>query len=164
MRIQISVLLVAGLLWMSTAQAGLGGATGSPLPVQLDVKQSVAEQLAQVEAAINSEDYSELAADDRAALRDALGRIRNNVPASGSVEQLSPDLRTAVFNDQELVNMIMTRAHADSRMVCERVRTTGSNRREQVCMTLGQRRQMREESRDVLRNWHNVNPKRPGEL
>jgi hypothetical protein len=43
------------------------------------------------------------------------------------IEQVSPQDRTEIFNDQEVINTIMTRAHADSRMVCRRERTTGSN-------------------------------------
>lgn len=155
--------LVIGLAVASNAQATLNAAVDGKSPVQLDVKLSIAEQLALVESAMGTEHYSEIGQQDRAAVRDALGRIRANIGDAPSVDGLAPDIRNAVFNDQELVNTIMTRAHADSRMVCERVQLTGSNRREQICMTVGQRREMRENSKDALRNYNRFNLKQPGE-
>lgn len=155
--------LVIGLAVASNAQATLNAAVDGKSPVQLDVKLSIAEQLALVESAMGTEHYSEIGQQDRAAVRDALGRIRANIGDAPSADGLAPDIRNAVFNDQELVNTIMTRAHADSRMVCERVQLTGSNRREQICMTVGQRREMRENSKDALRNYNRINLKQPGE-
>lgn len=155
--------LVIGLASVTSAHALVNAASSEHSPVSIDVKSGIAEQLRGVEAVIGSEHYSELAAEDIKAVRDALGRIRNHVGNHPSVEGLAPDIRTAVFNDQELVNTIMARAHADSRMVCERVRTIGSNRREQVCITAGQRRQMREDSEKVMRDTKVWNHKRPGE-
>lgn len=160
MHLRHLVVLAIGLAVASNAQATLNAAADGKSAVQLDVKLSIAEQLASVESAIGTERYSEIAAEDRAAVRDALGRIRANVGDAPSVDGLEPGIRNAVFNDQELVNTIMTRAHADSRMVCERVQLTGSNRREQVCMTVGQRRELRENSKDVLRNYYHVNTKK----
>lgn len=148
-------LIVAG-----PVQASLNAAPADKSPVQMDVQESIAEQLLRVDQALANEAYSELSAEDRQAVRDALGRIRVNVGDSASVAALAPDLRTAVYNDQELINTLLGKAHADSRMVCERVRLTGSNRREQVCMTVAQRREMRENSVDVLRNWNHWNTKK----
>lgn len=116
-----------------------------------------------VEAAIASEDYRAISDDDRAAVHQALARIRTNVGDASSVDALSPAMRTAVFNDQEVVNTILTRARADSRLVCERVRLTGSNRREQVCLTVAERRELRDNSKDVLRNWNRWNMRQPGD-
>jgi hypothetical protein len=148
------VILAIGLAAAGAAPAAVDAAVNDKSPMQIDVGNDIARQLQMVEMAIGSERYSELEDQDRIAVRDALGRIRANVGQSHTVDGLAPDIRTAVFNDQEVVNTIMSRAHADSRMVCERVRLTGSNRREQVCMTVAQRRDMRENSVDVLRNWN----------
>ncbi|MBS9727203.1 hypothetical protein, partial [Stutzerimonas stutzeri] len=57
---------------------------------------------------------------------------------------------TAVFIAQEVHNTILTRARADSRMVCRRERSTGSNMPQSVCMTVAQRRKAQEDSRKVL--------------
>lgn len=154
------VVLVIGLAAAGAAPAAVDAAVNDKSPMQIDVGNDIAQQLQMVEMAIGSESYSELEDQDRIAVRDALGRIRANVGPNHTVDGLAPDIRTAVFNDQEIVNTIMSRAHADSRMVCERVRMTGSNRREQVCMTVAQRRDMRENSVDALRNWNHWNTKK----
>lgn len=127
--------------------------------VQLDVEESVAQQLARVEGALHSEQYSEIGMEDKSKVSAAIARIRDNLGAHETVEQANPEARTAIFNDQEVINTILTRAHADSRMVCQRERLTGSNRHTNVCMTVAQRREARENSSDVLRNYNRVNPK-----
>lgn len=154
MRLSSIAVMLIGMAAAGSSQATVNAVADDRIPIQVDVKQSISEQLSGVEDAISSERYSELTDEDRAAVRDALGRIRSNVGDASSVDSLTPNERTAVFNDQEIINTVMGRAHADSRLVCERVRTTGSNRREQVCITVAQRRELRENSRDVLRNWN----------
>lgn len=120
--------------------------------VQLDAKESVTQQLARVEGALHSEQYSEIGLEDKSKVSAAISRIRDNLGQHETAEQASPLARTAIYNDQELINSILSRAHADSRMVCRRERLTGSNRQTQVCMTVAQRRDAMENSRDVLRN------------
>lgn len=127
--------------------------------VQLDVQESVAQQLARVEGALHSERYSEIGVEDKSKVNAAIARIRDNLGQHQTVEEANPAERMAIFNDQELINSILTRAHADSRMVCQRERLTGSNRHTNVCMTVAQRREARENSADVLRNYNRVNPK-----
>lgn len=163
MRLHHLAVLVIGLAAAASTHAAINSGIDGKKPVQVDVKLSINEQLALVETAIGTEHYSEIGEADRMAVRDALGRIRAHVGGNPSADGLSPDIRTAVFNDQELVNNIMTRAHADSRMVCERVRLTGSNRREQACMTVAQKRDLKDNSQDILRTWNRWNMRRPGD-
>ncbi|GAB3057274.1 hypothetical protein [Stenotrophomonas tumulicola] len=126
--------------------------------VQLDVKESVRDQLVRVERALQSEQYSEIGLEEKSKVSAAIDRIRTKLGDHETVEQANPLARTEIYNDQELVNTILSRAHADSRMVCRRERATGSNRPQQVCMTVAQRREAMENSRDVLRNYNRVNP------
>lgn len=163
MRLHHLAVLLLGLASAASAQATINALDDGKTPVQMDVNLSISEQLSLVEAAVLSEHYKEIGEADRMAVRDALGRIRAHVGSNTSVDGLSPDIRTAVFNDQELVNSIMTRAHADSRLVCERVRLTGSNRRQQACMTVAEKRELKDNSQDILRTWHRWNMRRPGE-
>lgn len=129
--------------------------------VQLDVKEPITDQLARVERAISSEHYSEIGLEQKSRVQQALNRIRLKVGDQETVEQLNPQARTDVFNDQELVNNILTRAHADSRMVCRRERSTGSNRPQEVCMTVAQRRAASENGRETLRRTNSNNNFRP---
>jgi len=129
--------------------------------VKFDAKAPVAEQIQAVEKAISSENYSEIGLEDKSRVQQALGRIKLAVGDHQHVEQLSPHDQTQVFNDQEVINTIMTRAHADSRMVCRRERSTGSNMPQSVCLTVAQRRKAQEESRKALNDTQRFNNYKP---
>lgn len=60
-----------------------------------------------------------------------------------SIDDLGPEGKVRLTNALEAVDAAVNRAE-DNRMICEIVKRTGSNRSEQKCMTVGQRRQMRE--------------------
>ncbi len=60
-------------------------------------------------------------------------------------EDLSPEDRQKARVDLAWIEY--AGKNDDDRLVCERVRRTGSNRVERVCKTVGQRRQEREESK-----------------
>ncbi|HDS1139371.1 TPA: hypothetical protein QDZ75_003431 [Stenotrophomonas maltophilia] len=129
--------------------------------VKFDANAPVAEQIRNVETAINTEDYSEIGLEDKSRVQQALGRIKIKMGDHERVEQLSPHDRTEIFNDQEVINTIMTRAHADSRMVCRRERTTGSNMPQSVCLTVAQRRKAQEDSRKALNDNQRFNNFKP---
>lgn len=126
-------------------------------PVQLNVQVPVKDQLAGVERALYSEHYSEISLDDKSKVSAAINRIRTRIGAHDTVEQTSPQAQTDIYNDQAVVNTLLSQAHADSRMVCRRERPTGSNRPERVCLTVAQRKQMREDSKEGLRKFQHVN-------
>lgn len=156
------IALLAASLTLSLAGAAHAKIDSSPAKdavVQLDVKETVAEQLTRVERALTTEEYSEVGLEDKSKVQTALSRIRAKMGDHSTIEQVNAQFRTEIYNDQELINNILTRAHADSRVVCRRERTTGSNRPMQVCMTVAQRRELMENSRDVLRNYNRVAPK-----
>ena len=77
--------------------------------------------------------------------------------ASAVFFALPAQAQTEILNDQAVVNTILSRAHADSRMVCRRERATGSNRPERVCLTVAQRRKMQEDSKEGLRRFQHTN-------
>ncbi len=149
--------LALGLAATAHAKMDAKPDKNAPL-VQLDVKESAAEQLIRVERALGSEQYSEISLEDRSRVQAALNRIRLKLGDHEQVETVNPQARTDIYNDQELINTILSQAHADSRMVCRRERATGSNRPQQVCMTVAQRREASENAKDALRNYHRVNP------
>ena len=126
-------------------------------PVQLNVKVSAQEQLAGVERALYSEHYSEVSLEDKSKVSAAINRIRTRLGNHDSVEQTTPQAQTDILNDQSVVNTILSRAHADRRMVCRRERATGSNRPERVCLTVAQRRKMQEDSKEGLRRFQHTN-------
>jgi len=151
---------VAALLIVVSATASAASQmkpTAGPLDVSrpADV---VASQISAIRADLaKGEDYSEISADNRAKVSNAMTRIERTIETRGSTE-LSADEQVTVFNDQEVVNTVLTSAKDDSRMVCQRVRAVGSNMVTSQCMTVAQRREMR---RNSERNMNDVQRSRP---
>jgi outer membrane lipoprotein-sorting protein len=120
--------------------------------VRLSPDEPAAAQLDRLEAALRSENYSEMTLEDKNTVQQAIGRIRLKMEGHSRFDELNPQARTAIFNDQEVVNTVMTRAKEDSRMVCRRERVTGSNMQQSTCRTVAQRRRDTEDSRRLLDN------------
>jgi hypothetical protein len=95
--------------------------------------------------------YSEIKAEDQARVLAALARIDAKL-INGERANLSEADKLAVFNDQELVNTVLTQAREDSRLICKRERVVGSNMPQRVCITVAERRRARENSTDALRS------------
>ena len=82
---------------------------------------------------------------------DALGRIDALLGKGGHASLPDKD-KIEVFNDQDLINTLLTQAREDSRLVCRRERPVGSNRPQNICITVAARRQARENGADALRD------------
>jgi len=97
------------------------------------------------------EKYSEISKQDAEKVRSALGRMATQLAsADGTVSGLSADQLAVVFNDQELINAILTQAGEDSRLVCTRERPVGSRRPITHCMTVAEKRRHREEVQNEM--------------
>lgn len=111
------------------------------------------EQRAQIEADLaDGRTYSELSSGDRSAVRESLDRISQYLGGVDSVDQLTEDNKARVFNDQEVINNILTQAAADSRVICTREAKTGSNRKITTCLTVAERNRRREQDQENLRD------------
>ncbi len=120
--------------------------------VGLDVNTSFTEQHTRITTEMaDGETYSEISAQDRTSVKQALDRIAEALAQAGSVEALNAKQKTEVFNDQELVNTILTKAAEDSRLVCKRVKKVGSHRTTTDCATVAQRRKSIESAQDEMR-------------
>lgn len=95
--------------------------------------------------------YSEISAENRMRVVDALGRIDALLGKGGHASLPDKD-KIEVFNDQDLINTLLTQAREDSRLVCRRERPVGSNRPQNICITVAARRQARENGADTLRD------------
>jgi hypothetical protein len=89
--------------------------------------------------------YSEISPADRALVVEALDRMSAAI-GDGNSEALPHEKRVQVFNDQELVNSLLTKARADSRLVCRREKAIGSNMSSSQCATVAQRERMRRDA------------------
>ncbi len=129
--------------------------------VQMDRQAPVAEQVRKVEKALDNGEYAEISADDRAQVRQSLERITLRVGDRQTAQELPPAVQNEVFNDQERINTILTRAHADSRLVCQHTRSTGSNMPKSRCLTVAERRRIEEKGKALLndqRSYRTLSP------
>ena len=95
--------------------------------------------------------YSEISAGDRQRVVTALDRMSGLI-GEGSAESLSPESKAQVSSDQELVNTVLTKARQDSRLICRREKSIGSQMTSSQCFTVAQRDRMKRDSQDRLQS------------
>ena len=150
------------LLVPATASASIdsGGQAFRP-DKGLDLNASFNEQRAAINKALgDGETYAEISADDVRIVQQSLGRISTLLAGVPSINQMAPDAKVELFNEQERVNTLLVRAHKDSRLVCRREKPTGSHRPTTLCLTVAERRRQREAADDFFR----YNPRGQGPI
>ena len=139
--------------------AVLALALAAPAPArQIDLP--VAASKAQFEAVrqkltdqLGTDEYVEITPDDKWTVLAALERIQKRYDKLANPDQMGEQDRVDTFNDQEIINTIITHAAADSRLICDRDSATGTHRIRVTCMTLAtlrERGRAGEESRREL--------------
>ncbi len=128
-------------------------AVAAPPALPLQANSPFPAQQAQVRSDLmGGEVYSEIADQDRVLVISALDRMTALI-GDGSADALSPAAKVAFFNDQEVVNTILTKARRDSRLICRREKTVGSNMPTTQCLTAAQRDRLREGGAESLRSF-----------
>ncbi|MCX7032492.1 MAG: hypothetical protein NT046_00745 [Arenimonas sp.] len=94
--------------------------------------------------------YVEISSADRGRVKASLERISALLEGGKTPEALSADQKVDLYNNQEIINTILTQAAADSRKVCTREAATGSNRRVTTCTTVAERTRRREKDQEAL--------------
>lgn len=95
--------------------------------------------------------YSEISAVDRDRVIAALDRMSRAV-GDGSIEALPPEGKGEVLNDHQLVNSVLRKARADSRLICKRESAIGSRMTTKQCFTVAQRERMKRNADSSLRS------------
>lgn len=157
---KLMILALFALLLPATAMATIdSGAQAFKPDKGLDLTASFGEQRAAINKALSDgETYSELQPADLRVVQDSLGRISTLLGDAQTIDQMSPDAKVELFNEQEKVNTLLVQAHKDSRMVCRREKPTGSHRPTTLCLTVAERRRQREAANDFFR----YNPRAQG--
>lgn len=94
--------------------------------------------------------YSEISYNDAKHVRDALDRMSARLEGASDLAELTEGERADLYNDQELVNTILTMAENDSRMVCRRRGRLGTNFKVTECETVKDRRERQEADRLMI--------------
>ncbi|CAN5624818.1 hypothetical protein BH23PSE2_BH23PSE2_10110 [soil metagenome] len=102
--------------------------------------------------------YAEIKPADLEKVRAALTRMDKVLSTTADTQSLDEWTKVSIFNDQELINTILTEAGEDSRVVCERTRKIGSQRMESTCKTVAERRRDRVASQDYHRHHPQFRP------
>lgn len=145
MRIQLSLVLLVASTFCTPAFAE----DATRLSVTPD---QIRTQQAELRHAIETKsgNYAQYSDEERKAILARQDDVLTVLGDKTSIDDLGPEGKVRLTNALEAVDAAVNRAE-DNRMICEIVKRTGSNRSERKCMTVGQRRQMRErmESRGI---------------
>ncbi len=93
--------------------------------------------------------YEFLSPGDRKLVNQSLDKMGELLDARGSVEAMSLDDRTRLFNEQERANGILAK-NADDRLICTRVAPTGSHRPVTDCKTFRETEEIRKNAQTQL--------------
>ncbi|WP_295566628.1 hypothetical protein [uncultured Stenotrophomonas sp.] len=142
----IPAVLILGLTLAATTNAATKRAGEVFIPGK-----PLQQQIERIEVELNDgETYSELKPTERTRVREALVRMRTAVEQHPNRDSMPEQVRTDVFNDQEIVNTVLTQAREDSRLICQREKVIGSNRSTTQCMTVAERERHKDRAQHDL--------------
>lgn len=111
----------------------------------LDLKKPAPGQFSKLRRELgDGRTYSEISLEDKSKVQVALARMEGLLGGKDSADGLAEADKVALFNDQEVVNTVLTKAREDSRLVCRREKVLGSNMPTNRCMTVAERRRRAE--------------------
>lgn len=148
-------LLPIFLMLLPLAPVGASTAPGDVVALDkgVDVTRSFESQRQAVLSALaDGVTYREIAPEDMQIVRESLALMSSLLGGAEDVTRLPDAVKVQVFNEQERVNTLLARAHADSRLVCRREKPTGSNRSVNRCMTVAERTRERDNAQDLMRH------------
>jgi hypothetical protein len=96
--------------------------------------------------------YEYVKPQERATIERSLAEMDALFTATGGVENMKQDDKIKLFNEQEVVNSILTRRDRD-RVICEDKPKLGSHVRTTNCHTYGQEEEARRGSQDTMGEW-----------
>lgn len=106
------------------------------------LRRVVAEQTAlRAEVAGKGRRFKDMEPAEREALIAKQDRLLELLAGRSDIEELSAEQREEVHAALKTIDTTVARVE-DDRMICERVKVVGSNRPQNKCMTVGQRRRM----------------------
>jgi hypothetical protein len=142
--------------WASTPAASTAPSASGP---RLDVLEHVfAEQKAEILGEIRSGRYAKMPDVEKREVIGVLDRMSRLLEGVESAADMTPEGRVALLNNQNLVNILLTKADNDQRVVCRRGTTVGSHFRTTQCETVAERRERhrltRLEVESTMRNFN----------
>jgi hypothetical protein len=138
MRILLSTAFLAAMLFCCSTFAEDTIVIDST-PAQIRAAQADLRKAIETKAS----NYSHFTDAERKAIFAKQDEVTALIDGKAAIDELGPDGKIALANALEGVKALVARAE-DSRLICERVKPIGSNRPENKCISVGQRRRLRE--------------------
>ncbi len=131
----MNILIRCGLVAFASLALAAGGLAAEFDPIQFEeTRRGIERDLSK------GKKYAEIGDRERAKVLRSLDRMSRMMDGKTSLDDLAPEQKVDLFNNQELVNQLLTQASEDSRMICQRERPPGSRIPVSVCKTVAQRR------------------------
>lgn len=148
--------LVSSLLLLPAAQANIAvqGKHLAVEPVSTTNQTFEAQRAALISELERGERYREIAPMDRRAVMESLQRMASWLESAGSIHQMTEAEKVRLFNEQEKINVLLTAAAADSRIVCTRESRVGTRMQSSNCYTVAERQRRREKDTDDAERWN----------
>ncbi|TXI50640.1 MAG: hypothetical protein E6Q50_04935 [Lysobacter sp.] len=102
-----------------------------------------AQDALQRDLAAKKGDYAHLTDDEKQTILSKQSMVYSLIEGRTTFDGMREDEKVRLVNAVEEVRALVAKAE-DSRMVCERVKVIGSNRPQNKCMTVAERRRLRE--------------------
>lgn len=138
MRILLSTAFVAAML-LSCPTFAEDAIVIDSTPDQIRASQSAQRQAIERKSA----NYSHFTDAERKAIFAKQDEVSTLIQGKTTIDELSPNDKIALANGLEAVRALVARAE-DGRLICERIKPLGSNRPQNKCMSVGERRRLRE--------------------
>ena len=142
-----------GLFFVALLGVSFRGLAGDPAPPPATFDPATFEQ-ERADLAYEVESgtrYGDLTPRERQSALDSLARIAKLMDGVTSLDKMSRPNKVKLFNLQEKVNTILTKADPDNTLECRQEKVVGSHKPHHVCQTLAERKRNSENSRDFMR-------------
>jgi hypothetical protein len=140
MRFALSTALLAAMLFVSPTFANDNIEIGSS-PAQIREAQTQLRQAIEAKRG----NYVHFSDEERREIFARQDDVLAAIEGRQAIDELSNDERVRLANALSAVDAAVNKAE-DNRMICERIKPIGSNRPQNKCMTVGQRRKLREDA------------------
>ena len=127
----------------------------TPVTVNANTREDFAAVADEVRAEMRSGGrFQYVTNDERRSVEDGLRRMALLYETAPTVDAMNKSDQVALFNQQETINAILKNRDSD-RVVCKRIRKTGSNLTTTECLTFGEREALRRSSQNYMNEVQN---------
>lgn len=149
----LMVMMAASLVtsaWASDGSRTSRTSDDAP-PLETMTPQTLPQQRAAIMGAFGTgERFAELDEPGRKKVIESFDRMQALIGGAASIDELEQDIKVDLFNEQAMLNEVLTQAQRDSRVTCKRYRTVNSRIKNGECHTAAEWERRRERARKLM--------------